>query len=79
MPSFALALRSNARFLLPRLVEMALALTLGAFEDGGRAMARWFTEEILLMLKRMWKHELCLKCLTIMAHAILAQALPWVL
>ena len=29
----------------------------------------------LLMLKRMWKHELCLKCLTIMAPAILAQAL----
>ena len=27
------------------------------------------------MLKRMWKHELCLKCLTIMAPAILAQAL----
>ena len=26
------------------------------------------------MLKRMWKHELCLKCLTIMAPAILAQA-----
>ena len=32
-------------------------------------------QENLLMLKRMWKHELCLKCLTIMAPAILAQAL----
>ena len=28
------------------------------------------------MLKRMWKHELCLQCLTTMALAILAQALP---
>ena len=34
-----------------------------------------FSSRILLMLKRMWKHELCLKCLTIMAPAILAQAL----
>ena len=33
---------------------------------------------ILLMLKRMWKHELCVECLTIMACAILAQALLWV-
>ena len=34
--------------------------------------------ETLLMLKRMWKHELCLECLTTMACAILAQALFWV-
>ena len=33
---------------------------------------------ILLMLKRMWKHELCVECLTTMACAILAQALFWV-
>ena len=32
----------------------------------------------LLMLKRMWKHELCVECLTTMACAILAQALFWV-
>ena len=36
------------------------------------------TWDILLMLKRMWKHELCLKCLTIMAPAIL-KLCSWVL
>ena len=58
------------RLLLLLLLALALALAVAPATTTTAAAAT-----TLLMLKRMWKHELCLKCLTIMAPAILAQAL----